>query len=60
METGQQLKVSSDRLVEPGIKPATPDLQGKRFIGYTTAAPDLERIDNDILMVVLKEFFEKS
>ena len=60
METGQRLKVSSDRLVKPGIKPATPGLQGKRFIHYTTAAPDRERIDNDILMVVLKEFFEKS
>ena len=39
METGPQLKVSSDRLVKPGIKPATPGLQGKRFIYYTTAAP---------------------
>ena len=39
METGPQLKVSSDRLVKPGIEPATPGLQGKRFIHYTTAAP---------------------
>ena len=39
METGQQLKVSSDRLVKPGIEPATPGLQGKRFMHYTTAAP---------------------
>ena len=31
--------VSSDRLVKPGIEPATPGLQGKRFIHYTTAAP---------------------
>ena len=38
METGPQLKVSSDRLVEPGIEPAIPGLQGKRFIHYTTAA----------------------
>ena len=37
METGQQLKVSSDRLVKPGIEPGTPGLQGKRFIHYTTA-----------------------
>ena len=29
----------SDRLVKPGIEPATPGLQGKRFIHYTTAAP---------------------
>ena len=36
---GPQLKVSSDRLVKPGIEPATPGLQGKRFIHYTTAAP---------------------
>ena len=39
METGQRLKVSSDRLVKPGIEPATPGLQGKRLIHYTTAAP---------------------
>ena len=39
METGPGLKVSSDRLVKPGILPATPGLQGKRFIYYTTAAP---------------------
>ena len=39
METGPRLKVSSDRLVKPGIEPATPGLQGKRFIHYTTAAP---------------------
>ena len=31
--------VSSDRLVKPGIEPATPGLQGKQFIHYTTAAP---------------------
>ena len=36
---GHGLKVSSNRLVEPGIEPATPGLQGKRFIHYTTAAP---------------------
>ena len=41
METGTQLKVSSDRLVKPGIEPATPGLQGKWFIHYTTAAPHL-------------------
>ena len=31
--------VSSNRLVKPGIEPATPGLQGKLFIHYTTAAP---------------------
>ena len=36
---GPRLKVSSDRLVKPGVEPATPGLQGKRFIHYTTAAP---------------------
>ena len=40
METGPRLKVSSDRLVKPGIEPAIPGLQGKRFIHYTTVAPD--------------------
>ena len=39
METGPQHKVSYDRLVKPGIEPATPGLQGKGFIHYTTAAP---------------------
>ena len=36
---GHGLEVSSDRLVKPGIELATPGLQGKRFIHYTTAAP---------------------
>ena len=40
METEPRLKASSDRLVEPGIEPATPGLQGKQFILYTTAAPE--------------------
>ena len=38
METGPRLKISSDRLVKPGIEPATPGLQGKRFIHYTMEA----------------------
>ena len=38
METGPRLKVLSDRLVKPGIEPATPGLQGKQFIHYTIAA----------------------
>ena len=37
MEMGPQLKVSSNRLVKPGIEPATPGLKGKQFIDYTTA-----------------------
>ena len=32
------LKVSSDRLVKPGIEPATPGLQGKRVIYYIMGA----------------------
>ena len=40
METGAQLKVSSDRLVKPGIKAAAPGLQGKQFIHYTMVTPD--------------------
>ena len=36
---GPQLKVSSGRLVKPGIEPATPGLQGKRLIHNTTMAP---------------------
>ena len=39
MEKGQRVKVSSDRLVKPGIEPATPGLQSKRFIHYIAAAP---------------------
>ena len=39
METGPLLNVSSDRLVKPGIEPATPGLEGKWLIHYTTAAP---------------------
>ena len=33
MEKGPRLKTSS------GMEPASPGLQGKRFIHYTTAAP---------------------
>ena len=44
MGTGQRLKVSSDRLVNPGIEPVTPGLQGKRFIHYTTADPKLTHL----------------
>ena len=41
METGPRLKVTSDRLMKPGIEPVIPGLQGKPFIHYTTAAPEL-------------------
>ena len=46
METGPQLKVSSDRLVKLGIQPATPGFQGKRLIHYTTVAPTGLRLCN--------------
>ena len=39
METGPRLKVSFDRLEKRGFVPATPGLQGKGLIHYTTAAP---------------------
>ena len=39
-----RLKVSPARLVKPEIEPATPGLQGKRFIHYTTTAPSNVRI----------------
>ena len=38
MEFKAWLKVSPDRLEKPGIKPITPDLQGKLFIHYTMMA----------------------
>ena len=41
METGPQLKVSSDRLMKPGIEPATPGLQGK---GLSTTPQRLLRV----------------
>ena len=41
METGPRFKVSSVRLVKTGFEPVTPDLQGKPFIHYTTAAPSI-------------------
>ena len=41
METGPRFKVSSDRLVKLGIEPASPGLQGKWLIHYTTAAPKM-------------------
>ena len=43
METGPQLKVSSDTLliiVKLGIEPVIPGLHGEWFIHYTTAAPN--------------------
>ena len=45
METGPQLKVSSDTLAKPGIEPATPGLQGKRFIHYITNSQRLHSVD---------------
>ena len=39
METEPGLKVSFERLVKPGIEPATPGLQGEGFIHDTMAAP---------------------
>ena len=41
METGPRLKVSSDRLVKPGIEPVTLGLQGECLIHNTTSTPTL-------------------
>ena len=57
METGPRLKVSSDRLVKLGIKPATPGLQGTRFIHYTTAAPRSVLTDKIVFFESLTETF---
>ena len=38
LETGSLQKVSSNRLEKPGIESTIPDLEGKRFIYYTTTA----------------------
>ena len=35
MERVQQLKLSSDRVLKPGIGPTSPGLEGKWFIHYT-------------------------
>ena len=48
MEIGPQSKVSADRLVKSGIKPAIPGLQGERFIYYTMAVPMLRLIDKNL------------
>ena len=53
METGPWLKVSSGRLVKPGIEPVTPGLQGKGFIYYTTATP----VANGISLLDKKAIF---
>ena len=54
METGPQLKVSSDRLAKPGIEPVSPGLHDKRFIHYTTAPPienrDKSKITKHLLL----------
>ena len=60
METGPRLKVSSDRLVKPGIEPATPGLQGKRFIHYTTAAPYEHKIIIIFLPIIFNMCFGYS
>ena len=50
METEPRFKVSFDRLEKPGIEPATPVLQGKWFIHYTTAAP--KKLDYKLKKIV--------
>ena len=52
METEPRFKVSFDRLVKPGIEPATPGLQGKWFIHYTTAAPKKIILSHDATALI--------
>ena len=52
METVPWLKVLSDRLAKPGIKPANPALQGEWFIYYTTVAPFMWKLTKGIRMVL--------
>ena len=41
-------------MVKPGIEPATPGLQGKRFIHYTTAAPNSLALKlSDVVFIML-------
>ena len=51
METGPQFKVSSDGLVKLGIEPATPGLQGKWLIHYTTAAPNQMLVSTHVIIM---------
>ena len=46
-----------DRLVKPGIEPATPGLQGKRFIHYTTAAPTSVDVMKQTCVIVFLAYF---
>ena len=52
---GRRFKASSDRLMKPEIEPATPCLQGKWLIHYTTAAPTK---NSDYIL--LKDYFLKK
>ena len=58
METGPRLKVSSDRLVKPRIELATPGLQSKRFIRYTTVAPQGLQV-NDFKLHIKIQFCKR-
>ena len=53
METGSRLKASSDRLVKLGTGTATPGLQGKRFIHYTTVAPYRFWLRYEMMLITL-------
>ena len=53
METGPRLKVPSDRLVKPGIEPATPGLQG---LSTTTQRLLNMLVDLRVIMVASTKF----
>ena len=56
METGPQLKVSFDRLVKPGIEPATPGLQGKGFTHGPVTGTIRNHLINDIFIKKLLSY----
>ena len=59
--TRPRLKVSSDRLVNLGIEPATPGSKGKRFIHYTLAAPiDVHNVSNNKITWEITWFQDKT
>ena len=48
--------------MKPGIEPATPGLQGKQFIHYTTAAPANRSVKSHlpIILASVRQYIEKE
>lgn len=55
METGSWFKLSSEGLVELGIEPVIPSLQGEWPSLFTTATPDLLFIFQELELLPVKE-----